>query len=34
VGHSMGGKVAMHLALAFPERISNLVVVDIAPVAE
>ena len=32
VGHSMGGKVAMHLALAFPERISNLVVVDIAPV--
>lgn len=33
VGHSMGGKVAMHLALAFPERISNLVVVDIAPVS-
>jgi pimeloyl-ACP methyl ester carboxylesterase len=33
VGHSMGGKVAMWLALHHPERIQKLVVVDIAPVA-
>jgi len=32
VGHSMGGKVAMELALASPERVNRLVVVDIAPV--
>ncbi len=32
VGHSMGGKVAMTLALTRPERLSRLVVVDIAPV--
>lgn len=31
LGHSMGGKVAMQLALDFPERIKKLVVVDIAP---
>jgi len=31
IGHSMGGKVAMHAATAFPERIEKLVVVDIAP---
>jgi pimeloyl-ACP methyl ester carboxylesterase len=31
VGHSMGGKVAMQLALDFPARIKKLVVVDIAP---
>lgn len=33
VGHSMGGKVAMMLALRHPELIERLVVADIAPVA-
>jgi esterase len=32
VGHSMGGKVAMALALAYPELVQKLVVVDISPV--
>lgn len=32
MGHSMGGKVAMSLALNQPQRINNLIVVDIAPV--
>ncbi|XP_046351534.2 protein ABHD11-like isoform X1 [Haliotis rufescens] len=32
VGHSMGGKVAMTLALSQPERLKALVVVDVAPV--
>ncbi|MBL4762001.1 MAG: alpha/beta fold hydrolase [Gammaproteobacteria bacterium] len=32
MGHSMGGKVAMWLALNHPERVEKLVVVDIAPV--
>jgi esterase len=31
LGHSMGGKVAMYLALDSPELISRLVVSDIAP---
>ncbi|WP_076540957.1 alpha/beta fold hydrolase [Shewanella sp. UCD-KL21] len=33
VGHSMGGKVAMALALLHPEKVTSLVVADIAPVA-
>ncbi|MCQ8105316.1 alpha/beta fold hydrolase [Methylomonas sp. SURF-2] len=32
LGHSMGGKIAMWIALHYPERIKQLVVVDIAPV--
>ena len=32
VGHSMGGKVSMLLALRWPELLRGLVVVDIAPV--
>ncbi|MEM6581424.1 MAG: alpha/beta fold hydrolase [Pseudomonadota bacterium] len=32
VGHSLGGKVAMQLALSYPELVSVLVVADIAPV--
>ena len=31
IGHSMGGKAAMTLALAEPDRIARLVVVDIGP---
>lgn len=33
IGHSMGGKTAMRLALENPDRVDRLVVVDIAPVA-
>lgn len=33
VGHSMGGKAAMTLALTRPELVEKLVVVDIAPVS-
>ncbi len=32
IGHSMGGKVAKSCALQYPNRISGLVVLDIAPV--
>ena len=31
IGHSMGGKTAMRLALQTPQRVERLVVVDIAP---
>lgn len=31
VGHSMGGKIAMELALTAPELVDSLVVVDISP---
>jgi len=32
IGHSMGGKVAMQMALQHPEIIKKLVIIDIAPV--
>ncbi len=32
IGHSMGGKVAMQAALLRPDRVSRLLVADIAPV--
>jgi esterase len=33
LGHSMGGKIAMQLALDYPQRVRRLVIADIAPVA-
>ena len=33
IGHSMGGKAAMHFALIHPEKVKKLIVADIAPVA-
>ena len=32
LGHSMGGKIAMELALTSPERVEKLIIADIAPV--
>ncbi len=32
LGHSMGGKAAMQLALSYPTRVSKLVLADISPV--
>jgi pimeloyl-ACP methyl ester carboxylesterase len=31
IGHSMGGKTAMHFACTYPQRVSKLIVADIAP---
>ena len=31
IGHSLGGKTAMQLALQFPERVEKLIVEDMAP---
>jgi esterase len=31
LGHSMGGKAAMHFALHYPQLVARLIVVDIAP---
>jgi esterase len=31
IGHSMGGKVAMHIACRNPERVASMATVDIAP---
>lgn len=31
IGHSMGGKIAMLLAVKYPEKIEKLIVADIAP---
>ncbi|MGP9801080.1 alpha/beta fold hydrolase [Rheinheimera sp. NSM] len=33
LGHSMGGKLAMAFALQYPQRVSKLILADIAPVA-
>lgn len=33
IGHSLGGKLAIHLSMAHPERVSRLLVADIAPAA-
>lgn len=32
LGHSMGGKIAMSCALAFPEKINKLIIADISPI--
>ncbi len=32
IGHSMGGKVAMRMALDFPDKVEKLFVIDIAPI--
>jgi len=32
LGHSLGGKTAMQLALSYPKRVRQLIVIDIAPI--
>ena len=32
MGHSLGGKTTMQFAVQFPERVSSLIMVNIAPV--
>ncbi len=32
IGHSLGGKMAMHIALTYPAMVTSLIVADIAPV--
>ncbi len=31
IGHSMGGKIAMHFAAQYPEFLTHLIIVDISP---
>ena len=31
IGHSMGGKVVMNFAVAYPDKLQKLIIVDIAP---
>lgn len=31
VGHSLGGRIGMHVALQYPEKVKRLIVVDVAP---
>ena len=33
LGHSLGGKISMEIALRYPERVKKIIVADIAPVA-
>ena len=32
LGHSMGGKIAMQIALSYPQKIKKLIIADIAPI--
>lgn len=32
IGHSMGGKIAMNIALNYPEKVEKMLIIDIAPV--